>query len=204
MKQLAWKLLQAAVAIYVALYVYQHNWGDSPGISLILGIVFGILAAAALTAIVHEACLPRAWPIRTTQLLVLLGVSIVGWKQNPILAVIVGLLTALAITATIDMTGALVARIRQASRSLRARRRTSSASPQLAAKGSLRRSVSCATAGLLIAIALSVTAYAIETDWVAPMMLCSRTRASSLIFDHPPAVAPAPPVSRTNYPRRSR
>jgi hypothetical protein len=27
-KQLAWKLLQAAVAIYVALYVYQHNWGD--------------------------------------------------------------------------------------------------------------------------------------------------------------------------------
>jgi hypothetical protein len=35
MKQLAWKLLQAAVAIYVALYVYQHNWGDSPGISLI-------------------------------------------------------------------------------------------------------------------------------------------------------------------------
>jgi hypothetical protein len=45
-------------------------------------------------------------------LLVLLAISILGWKDDPVWAVIVGLLSALTVTIVIDMAIALVARVK--------------------------------------------------------------------------------------------
>jgi hypothetical protein len=112
-KQIAWKVLQAAVMIYVAVYVYQNLWEDTPPhLSGMVAIISGVLAAAALTAVIYEACSRRPWPIRAIQLILLLTCVFLGWTQNPIGAVVFGLLTTLSITVTIDMAVALVGRVR--------------------------------------------------------------------------------------------
>jgi len=112
-RQIAWKVLQAAVMVFVTVYVFQNLWEDTrPNLRIIVALVAGVLAAAAVTAVINETCSRRPWPFRAIQLILLLGCVLLGWKENPIGAIVFGLLTTLSITIAIDMGIALVARIK--------------------------------------------------------------------------------------------